>query len=145
MSIFEKLKADHEDATTLLDTVLVSSDGAERQKLFKQFVTEITAHNRAEEKVLYANLEKYEDTKDDALESEEEHRFATLIIESLDGASRKTSDRWTARCNVLKEVLRRHIEEEEGDIFQKAEDIFDERALQDMGEQFEQEKRKHLK
>ncbi len=144
MNLLDALKQDHDEVKELLQEILASDDGKERGDLFKKVKTNLTAHSRSEEKVLYRRLEKKsEDGKDEALEGDVEHEVADYLVESLARARDKASDQWTARCTVLKEMLEHHIEEEQGETFKTAREVFDEAQLEKMGEEFAKEKAKH--
>jgi hemerythrin superfamily protein len=143
MTILDAIKADHEEAKSLLQTVLATEEAAERAELFKEFRKKITAHNRSEEKVFYHRLEATEEGRSDALEAEVEHQTADRLIEDLSRMRAKDSDKWTARCTVLQELLEHHIEEEESKVFTAARKLFDRAALEKMGEAFAAEKAKH--
>jgi hemerythrin-like domain-containing protein len=126
----------------LLKTILSTADAKKRSDLFKQFRTELTAHSRAEEKVLYRGMEKSEEGKGDALEGAVEHEVADRLMEDLSRSRSIGSDKWTARCTVLQELLEHHIDEEEGEFFKIARKIFDREALAKMGTAFTAEKTK---
>ena len=143
MTILDDIKADHDEARTLLKTVLETGVAGERTELFKEFRKKITAHNRSEEKVFYHRLEATEDGRSEALEAEVEHQTADRLIEDLSRMRAKDSDQWTARCTVLLELLERHIEEEESEVFTAARKLFDRATLEKMGEAFAAEKAKH--
>lgn len=127
----------------LLQDIVDSHDGKERAELFKKVKTNLTAHSRSEEKVLYRRLEKSKDGKDEALEGFVEHEMADYLVEGLARARDKESDQWKARCTVLKEMLEHHIGEEESEVFRTAESLFDGQQLEAMGEEFAKEKAKH--
>ena len=129
MSILETLQTDHRQVKVLLKTILSTADAKKRSDLFKQFRTELTAHSRAEEKVLYRGMEKSEEGKDDALEGAVEHEVVDRLMEDLSRSRSIGSDKWTARCTVLQELLEHHIDEEEGEFFKIARKIFDREAL----------------
>jgi hemerythrin superfamily protein len=120
MSILETLQTDHRQVKELLKTILSTADAKKRSDLFKQFRTELTAHSRAEEKVLYRGMEKSEEGKDDALEGAVEHEVVDRLMEDLSRSRSIGSDKWTARCTVLQELLEHHIDEEEGEFFKIA-------------------------
>ena len=143
MNLLDALKQDHDAVKELLQEILDSEDGKERSELFKTVKTNLTAHSRSEEKVLYRRLEKSEEGKDEALEGDVEHEVTDHLVESLARARDKASDSWTARCTVLKEILEHHIEEEQGETFATARKLFDEEQLEKMGEEFAKEKAKH--
>jgi len=143
MNLLDALKQDHDEVKELLEEILGSDDGKERGELFKKVKTNLTAHSRAEEKVLYRRLLKSEDGKDEALEGDVEHEVADYLLEGLARARDKASDEWKARCTVLKEALEHHIEEEESETFDTAREMFDEEQLEKMAEEFAREKAKH--
>jgi hemerythrin superfamily protein len=105
MTILETLQTDHRQVKELLKTILSTADAKKRSDLFKQFRTELTAHSRAEEKVLYRGMEKSEEGKDDALEGAVEHEVVDRLMEDLSRSRSIGSDKWTARCTVLQELL----------------------------------------
>jgi hemerythrin superfamily protein len=140
MTLLKALKTDHEKAKALLDKILEVEDGRERKSLFAQFAGELTAHSRAEEKVLYARLKKTEEGKDEALEGAVEHQIVDRLIEDLKKNSNTQSDEWSARCGVVQELLEHHIEEEEDEMFKTARKLFDGKALEKMGDEFLAEK-----
>jgi hemerythrin superfamily protein len=142
MSILETLQTDHRQVRELLKTILSTADAKKRSDLFKQFRTELTAHSRAEEKVLYRGMEKSEEGKDDALEGAVEHEVVDRLMEDLSRSRSIGSDKWTARCTVLQELLEHHIDEEEGEFFKIARKIFDRETLAKMETAFTTEKTK---
>jgi hemerythrin superfamily protein len=142
MTILTALKDDHDKVKKLLTTILATKDAKKRSVMFQQLKTELIAHSRAEEAILYDRLAKTKEGKDEALEGAVEHEVVDRLVEDLSGARSVESDKWTARCQVLKELLEHHIEEEEGDFFKTARKLFDRQALDKMGEEFASEKRK---
>jgi hemerythrin-like domain-containing protein len=142
MTLLQTLQTDHRQVKELLETILSTDDAKKRGDLFKQFRTELTAHSRAEEKVLYRGMEKSEEGKDDALEGAVEHEVVDRLMEDLSRSRSIGSDTWTARCTVLQELLEHHIDEEEGEFFKIARKIFDRETLAKMGMAFTAEKTK---
>jgi Hemerythrin HHE cation binding domain len=124
MTILETLQTDHRQVKVLLETILSTNDAIKRGDLFKQFRTELTAHSRAEEMVLYRRMEKSEEGKDDALEGAVEHEIVDRLMEDLSRSRSVGSDKWTARCTVLQELLEHHIDEEVDEFFQDCSEDF---------------------
>ena len=143
MTLLDLLKTDHVNAKALLVDILDARDTKARKALFGEFAKELTAHSRAEEKVLYARLEKHDEGKDEALEGAVEHQVVDRLIEDLTKEPRTESDEWTARCTVLQELLEHHIEEEQSEMFKTARKLFDAKMLEKMGDEFLAEKAKH--
>jgi hemerythrin-like domain-containing protein len=143
MTIFDDLKADHRELKAEIGTILNSEKRKERAALFAHFRTLLTAHSRAEEKVLYHRLERSEEGKGEALEGAVEHEVADRLVEDLLKNRNLEGDKWTARCTVLKELLEHHIEEEEDELFNTARRQFDRETLDRMGEEFKRQKSKY--
>src|SRR5712672_3476175 len=80
MTLLQTLQTDHRQVKELLETILSTDDAKKRGDLFKQFRTELTAHGRAEEKVLYRQMEKSEEGKDDALEGAVEYEVVDRLM-----------------------------------------------------------------
>jgi hemerythrin-like domain-containing protein len=57
-------------------------------------------------------------------------------LESLD----VSDETWGAKAKVMKENIEHHIEEEEGEMFTKARQVFDKAELADLGERMAQRK-----
>jgi hypothetical protein len=47
---------------------------------------------------------------------------------------------WAAKLTVMKENLEHHIEEEEGEMFKQARDVFDKDTIERLGEQMQARK-----
>jgi hemerythrin-like domain-containing protein len=54
------------------------------------------------------------------------------------------NERWQAKLTVLKENVEHHVEEEEKEIFEKAQSLLDEDQAATLGEKFVKEKEKLL-
>jgi hemerythrin-like domain-containing protein len=142
MTILDDLTADHRELKAQIGAILEAEGNKERAPRFKQFRALLTAHSRAEERVLYRRLEKSEEGKDEALEGTVEHEVADRLVEDLSKSRNLESDKWTARCTVLKELVEHHIDEEEDGMFKTARKQFDQKTLDKMSEEFKREKPK---
>ena len=146
MALLEDLKKDHKEVKQLLDQILESEDSGERKRLFEEMATSLLAHAHAEDKVFYSALKKEggDEGQELALEGEEEHKLVEQLVETLRKARRVDSHSWQARCKVLKDLVEHHVEEEESEFFDKAEEEFDKEQLEQMGQKFEQLKQKEM-
>jgi hemerythrin-like domain-containing protein len=140
MTILDDLKADHRELKAQIGAILQTEGSKERGSQFKQFRALLTAHSRAEEKILYRRLEKSEEGKAEALEGTVEHEVADRLVEDLSKSRNLESDKWTARCTVLRELLEHHIDEEENEMFKTARNQFDQKTLAKIGEEFKMAK-----
>jgi hypothetical protein len=145
MTILEKLRSDHQESLSLLATIMAASAEEERDILFKQFLDEFIAHSRAAESQLYERLGTYEDSRYISLYAKEAHDLAVSLADDLATDPHKATERWTARCQLLKSIVEQHMQEEENSIFTAAKAVFDIATLRRIGSEFAEEKRKHLR
>jgi hemerythrin-like domain-containing protein len=138
MDPFELLKADHRKVEQLF-TQLESASGKQKLEVFKQIKTELELHTQIEEKIFYPALEEPEDTHDLALEAYEEHAVVKDLLKQL-GRARTANDEWEAQAKVLQENVEHHVEEEENELFAKAESALGEEELEELGDRMEAEK-----
>ena len=89
-------------------------------------------HERIEEEVFYPALKEHPKARDIALEGYEEHHVVDEIMGELE-ATDVTDETWSAKFKVMKENIEHHIEEEEGEMFKQARQIFDDAELEDLG------------
>ena len=73
------------------------------------------------------------------MEAMEEHHAAELVMNELDKMS-KQEEFWHAKLSVFKEIIGHHIEEEEGTVFQDAEQVISENQMETILENFKSEK-----
>ena len=141
MNAFTLLKADHEKVAGILEKIDGTTERAikGREELFIQLKSELDVHTRIEETILYPTLEKYEETRDIALEAYEEHAIVKQLLKEL-GSSRKDDEQWTAKFTVLKENIEHHVEEEEGEMFKKARKVLSEDEIARLGERLQDAK-----
>lgn len=138
MDPFELLKADHRKVEQLF-TQLESATGKAKLQVFEQIKTELELHTHIEEKVFYPALEEPEDTHDLTLEAYEEHDVVKKLLKEL-GRARSANDEWEAQAKVLQENVEHHVEEEENELFVKAESVLGEEELEELGDRMEAEK-----
>jgi hemerythrin superfamily protein len=138
MDPFELLKADHRKVEQLF-TELESAGGKGKLEVFAQIKTELELHTHIEEKVFYPALEEPEETHDLTLEAYEEHAVVKDLLKKLSRA-RTANDEWEAQAKVLQENVEHHVEEEENELFPKAEAALGEEELEDLGDRMEAEK-----
>ena len=141
MNAFTLLKADHEKVAGILEKIDETTERATkgREELFAQLKNELDVHARIEEEILYPALEEYEETRDISLEAYEEHALVKQLLEEL-AAAPKDDELWTAKFTVLKENVEHHVEEEEGEMFQKARKVLSEDEIEELGNRLQQAK-----
>lgn len=141
MDIYESLRQDHRSVQKILEEMTQTSetDGDRRRQLLERFKTEFLAHARAEEKLLYSQLEQHEESRDLALEGEEEHHAAESLLEELE-QTEVSDEHWLAKATVLQEMINHHVKEEEQSLFPKAQDVFSADQAKQLARRFEEQK-----
>jgi hemerythrin-like domain-containing protein len=138
MDAFQLLKEDHKKVEQLFSE-LESATGKAKLDVFKQIKTELELHTHIEEKIFYPALEEPEETHDLALEAYEEHAVVKTLLKEL-GRARTANDEWEAQAKVLQENVEHHVEEEENELFKKADSALSEEELEDLTERMIAEK-----
>ncbi len=72
--ILQDLHNDHQEVAKLIDNIMDSDDSGQRTTLFKEMMTKLLAHSKAEAEVLYMPMKKSddEDVRAFALEGDNE-------------------------------------------------------------------------
>ena len=138
MDAFNLLKADHRKVEELFSQ-LESASGQAKIRVFEQIKTELDLHTHIEETIFYPALEKPKQTHDLTLEAYEEHDVVKKLLQQLSRAKSPTEE-WEAQAKVLQENVEHHVEEEENELFKKAQAALSEDDIETLGEQMQSEK-----
>ena len=135
MDALSLLKADHDKVKKMLAEGETTTERGEktRTELFETLKAEMMLHERIEEEIFYPALKEHPKAKDIVLEGYEEHHVVDEIMGELE-TTPVTDETWGAKFTVMKENIEHHIEEEEGDMFKQARQVFDADELQQLGE-----------
>ena len=135
MDAIALLKADHDKVKKLLTELESTTERGvkTRAELFSTIKGELTIHEIIEEEIFYPELKAHPKAKDIVLEGYEEHHVVDLVMRELEECP-VDDESWGAKAIVMKENIEHHIEEEEGEMFQKARQVFDRRELEDLGD-----------
>ena len=141
MDAIAMLKADHDKMKGLLEDLESTTERGvkTRQELFATIKGELTVHEVIEEEIFYPALREHPKAKDIVLEGYEEHHVVDLLMGELEDLD-VTDESWGAKALVMKENIEHHIEEEEGEMFKKARQVFDREELEDLGARMERRK-----
>jgi hemerythrin superfamily protein len=134
MDAIAMLKADHDKVKKLLEELVTTTERGvkTRADLFSTIKGELTIHELIEEEIFYPALKSHPKAVDIVLEGYEEHHVVDLLmgeLEDLDVAD----ETWGAKAMVMKENVEHHIEEEEGEMFPKARQVFARQELKELG------------
>ena len=135
MDAITLLKHDHDKVKKLLAELETTTERGvkTRSELFATIKGELMVHETIEEEIFYPELKAHPKAKDIVLEGFEEHHVVDVLMGELESLD-VTDETWGAKAIVMKENIEHHIEEEEGDMFKKARQVFDREELRDLGE-----------
>jgi predicted DNA-binding protein len=135
MDAITMLKEDHDKVKGLLAQLESTTERGvkTRQELFATIKGELTVHEIVEEEIFYPELKAHPKAGDIVLEGYEEHHVVDLLMGELEGLD-VSDETWGAKATVMKENVEHHIEEEEGEMFAKARQVFERAELVDLGE-----------
>ena len=135
MDALTLLRRDHEKVKSLLRELEPTTERAvkTRADLFARLKSELTVHEIIEEEIFYPTLKQHPKAKEIVLEGYEEHNVVDTLMSELSNLSVE-DETWGPKATVMIENIEHHIEEEEGEMFQKARQVFDEAELVELGE-----------
>jgi len=139
MNAITMLEEEHVQMRKLLDRLESTTERGvkTRQELFATIKGELTLHEVIEEEIFYPELKAHPKAVDIVLEGYQEHHVVDLLMAELEGLD-VDDESWGAKAKVMKENVEHHMEEEEGDMFKKARQVFDRDELEDLGRRMEQ-------
>ena len=143
MNAFQLLKEDHQKVSGIFQQLEPTTERAEktRTELFDRLRRELDIHARIEEAVFYPAIKQAAETREIVLEGFEEHHVVKMLLKELEAMPVDTEE-WAAKLKVLKENVEHHVEEEEGEMFQKARGVLSEEQINDLGARMEEEKKR---
>jgi hypothetical protein len=141
MDAIALLKADHDKVKKLLTELETTTERGvkTRTELFATIKGELTVHEIIEEEIFYPELKAHPKAKDIVLEGYEEHHVVDLLMGELESLA-VDDETWGAKALVMKENIEHHIEEEEGEMFRTARQVFDKAELDALGGRMETRK-----
>ncbi len=134
MDAISLLKTDHDRVKKMLDEGETTTERGvkTRTELLETLKRELTIHERIEEEIFYPALKEHPKARDIVLEGYEEHHVVDEIMGELERTD-VTDETWGAKFKVMKENIEHHIEEEEGEMFKNARQVFDRDELEALG------------
>jgi len=135
MDAMSLLKEDHRKVKKILAELESTTERGvkTREELFTKVKQELVIHEAIEEEIFYPALKEHPKTKEIALEGYEEHHVVDTVMAEIEGVA-YDDEKWGAKFSVMKENLEHHIEEEEGEMFKQARQVFDQDELTQLGE-----------
>ena len=145
MHAIELLKQDHQKVLGLFAELRATPKdaGEQRTQLLEQIAREVQVHSAVEEEIFYPAFKRVAGEGEKEVmyfEALEEHRaVGDLVLPDL-MATDPTTDRFSGRAKVLKEMIEHHAREEEADMVPAAEQLLGAQALERLGQQIVERK-----
>jgi hypothetical protein len=135
MDALSLLKEDHDKVKKMLEDLDSTTERGvkTREQLFNRIKRELKIHEAIEEEIFYPALKDHPKTRELTLEAYEEHHVVDLVMAEIETVP-FDQETWGAKFTVMKENVEHHIEEEEGEMFKQAKQVFDEDELSQLGE-----------
>ncbi|HVF66260.1 MAG TPA: hemerythrin domain-containing protein [Pyrinomonadaceae bacterium] len=139
MNAFQLLKEDHKTVSGIFQQLEPTTERAEktRTELFAKLKEELDIHARIEETIYYPAIKQAAETREIVLEGFEEHHVVKMLLKELEAMPVDTEE-WAAKLKVLQENVEHHVEEEEGEMFQKTRQVITEEEINDLGARMEE-------
>jgi hemerythrin superfamily protein len=135
MHAIELLKHQHREVEALFKQMHKATAGEPRRYLFERIADALVIHATIEEKHFYPSV-KERTTEEILLESAEEHLAIKRVIADLLQTD-PTDETFAAKVKVLEDEVEHHVDEEEETLFPRVERMFDDEALESLGEAME--------
>jgi hemerythrin-like domain-containing protein len=141
MDALKLLKDDHDRVKKMLNDLDETTERADKTRTegLAKLKQDLTIHEAIEEEIFYPAMKEHAEAKDIVLEAYEEHDVVNIIMREIEQTP-TDDETWKAKFTVMKENLEHHIEEEEGEMFDKAREIFDTDQLESLGDRMQARK-----
>jgi hemerythrin superfamily protein len=145
MNAIDLLKADHKKVKSLLEDLQGTTNRAakKRAELLEKIQLEFEVHAAVEEEIFYPAFHQAAKTGEDEklfFEALEEHRAVKeLVLPDLQDTD-VTSDQFSGRAKVVKDLILHHAEEEEKEMFPRAKKLLGAEQLEELGSEMESRK-----
>ena len=151
MDAIALLQRDHNEVEQLFKEFEKLTERAHKskEKIVNKVIRELAIHSAVEEMLFYpavrtaalkANTRALKEAADTVLESLEEHHVAKWTLSELE-KMKPEDERYDAKVQVLMESVRRHVEEEQEELFPKARRLLGDSLLFELGDRIEKAKK----
>jgi hemerythrin superfamily protein len=127
------LKQQHDDTRKLFQE-LAEAQGEARRSTFLKLADALAAHATVEERLVYPEMARHDETGDLARDAVEEHLVVKrLLADMLE--SNLSDEVFDAKCRVLEDEVTRHVEEEEAILLPRAQRMLGRPRMAELGEE----------
>ena len=144
MNAIELLKEDHRESMELIEQLELTGEdeaGVEGMptETFNQLKSALTLHTQLEEKVFYPAMQQFDETREMIAEAVQEHQHVDQLLDEMTALS-PGDEEFQELLAELRESIENHVEEEENELFPKAEELCGQQRLEEMGRQMQEMK-----
>ena len=144
MDIYSLIKKDHQEVASFFRRLKAAEGFSETsEQLFAQLREDLELHAHAEERVWYPALQEAKGTQGLVEEALNDHALVQDLLDEL-AASHMGDEAWNEKLEVLEEHVEHHIEEEEGDIFDVARQLFSVEQAAELVRRWQMAKQEHM-
>lgn len=124
------------DQTRKLFQELAGAQRDARRGTFLMLADALAAHATVEERLLYPEMTRHEETGDLTRDAIEEHLVVKrILVDMLE--EQLSDDVFEAKCRVLEDEVIRHVEEEEAILLPRAQKLVGKERMQELGGEIE--------
>jgi hemerythrin-like domain-containing protein len=144
MNAIQLLTQDHKKVRQLLSELegTTTRNVRDRERLVKEIEQEVTINAQIEEEIFYPAFKAAAEEEEDNemfFEAAEEHHVVEMVLPELVQTDPST-DEFSAKAKVLKELIEHHADEEEKEMFKRAKSIMEKNELEELGTRMEERK-----
>lgn len=130
-TIYDVLSKEHKTVLNMFE----EATGSDSKEVLFRIKAEIDSHMAGEEKLYYPLLEEKEESCDIARKAYIEHNEARALMYELEGMG-ESSENWAARLNELKDAITHHVQDEEGQVFEKSRNILSQQQAEELAQRY---------
>jgi hemerythrin superfamily protein len=138
MKATDLLKKQHRQVEKLFKQCEKTEDPRQRRQLMDDIANALKLHTSLEEKVFYPAVREMGTSKAEEMidEAFEEHHVVDLVVAELPQVDPE-DERFEAKMTVLSELVKHHVEEEEGEMFPMAEKKLGAERMKELAQEME--------
>lgn len=143
MNAIELLKEEHQEVMRMIDELETSDEEMASDPLdteiFNRLNESLKMHTRMEEEIFYPAMEQFNETRQMVQDSYKDHDQIDQFLAQL-SALPPAEEQFQETLSDLRDAVENHVEQEEGEMFPKAEELLDLNRLNEMGRQMQEMK-----
>jgi hemerythrin superfamily protein len=143
MNALDLLTDDHQKVKKLFEQAQQIQDNQQKKEMFDKIDMELAIHADIEETIFYPVLEEHDAFKEMVREARQEHENVEQLLLEIEDLATEDTD-FSSQLAELEETVEHHVAEEEGEMFPKIREIFDDETLEALGKKLESAKGKQI-